>query len=258
MTLGELSGMDFEYASRSSLSLPGRQEELLERVEALGKPVVLLLFSTRPLDLSWASEHIPVIMDCYFGGTETGNAVADLLVGDAVPGGKLPVTWPRNVGQVPIYYAHTSSHKPYDSPDFTSRYWDLPTTPLYPFGYGLSYSNFTISNLHLSTKTSRVDGSLNATVTVANTGTRAADEVVQLYLHQRYGSASRPVRALKGFRRITLQPGKGQEVSFTIGPQERTYWSAAKGGWVVESSDFDVWIGDSSMATLHDSFSVLQ
>jgi beta-glucosidase len=258
MTLGELSGMDFEYASRSSLRLPGAQQELLEKIQSLGKPVVLLLFSTRPLDISWASEHIPAIMDCYFGGTETGNAVADLLVGDAVPGGKLPVTWPRNVGQVPIYYAHTNSHKPYDSADFTSRYWDLPTTPLYPFGYGLSYSTFSISGLHLSAKTSPLDGSITATVMVANTGTRAADEVVQLYLHQRYGSASRPVRELKGFRRITLQPGQKQEISFTIGSEERNYWSAAKNGWVLEPSDFDVWVGNDSSATLHDTFSVVQ
>ena len=256
MTLGELSNMDFEYASRSSLSLPGKQQELLEKIQALGKPVVLLLFSTRPLDISWASEYIPAIMDCYFGGTETGNAVADLLVGDAVPGGKLPVTWPRNAGQVPIYYAHTTSHKPYDSADFTSRYWDLPTTPLYPFGYGLSYSTFSISGLHLSAKTSPVDGSITATVTVTNTGTRAADEVVQLYLHQRFGSASRPVRELKGFRRVTLQPGQKQEISFSIGHDERNYWSAAKNGWVVEPSDFDVWVGNSSTASLHDSFSV--
>jgi beta-glucosidase len=258
MTLGELSGMDFEYASRSSLSLPGEQQELLEKIQALGKPVVLLLFSTRPLDLSWASEHIPAIMDCYFGGTETGNAVSDLLVGDAVPGGKLPVTWPRNVGQVPIYYAHTSSHKPYDSPDFTSRYWDIPTSPLYPFGYGLSYSTFSISDLHLSATSSPLEGSIIATVTVSNTGTRAADEVVQLYLHQKYGSASRPVRELKGFRRVTLQPGQRQEVSFTVGRDERNYWSAAKNGWIVEPSDFDVWVGNSSTATLHDSFSVVQ
>jgi beta-glucosidase len=258
MTLGELSGMDFEYSSRSSLSLPGKQEELLEKIQALGKPVVLLLFSTRPLDLSWASEHIPAIMDCYFGGTETGNAVADLLVGDAVPGGKLPVTWPRNVGQVPIYYAHTPSHKPYDSPDFTSRYWDVPTSPLYPFGYGLSYSTFSISDLRLSAKSSPLDGSIMATVTVANTGARTADEVVQLYLHQRFGSASRPVRELKGFRRITLRPGEKREISFTIGREERTYWSAAKNGWVVETSDFDVWIGNSSTATLHDGFSVVE
>ncbi|HYK50161.1 MAG TPA: glycoside hydrolase family 3 C-terminal domain-containing protein, partial [Terriglobales bacterium] len=258
MPLGELSSMDFEYASRSSLSLPGKQQELLEKIEALEKPVVLLLFSTRPLDISWASEHIPAIMDCYFGGTETGNAVADLLVGDGVPGGKLPVTWPRNVGQVPIYYAHTNSHKPYDSADFTSRYWDLPTSPLYPFGYGLSYSTFSISGLHLSAKSSPLDGSITATVTVANTGSRAADEVVQLYLHQRFGSASRPVRELKGFRRITLQPGQKQEIRFTIGREERNYWSAARNGWVVEPSDFDVWVGNSSTAALHDTFAVVQ
>lgn len=258
MALGELTIMDFEYSSRSSLSLPGKQQELLEKIQALGKPIVLLLFSTRPLDLSWASEHIPAIMDCYFGGTETGNAVADLLVGDAVPGGKLPVTWPRAVGQIPIYYAHTTSHKPYDSPEFTSRYWDAPTSPLYPFGYGLSYSTFSISDLRLSTKTAPLDGSITATVTVANTGARAADEVVQIYLHQRFGSASRPVRELKGFRRVTLQPGQKHEVSFTVGPAERTYWSAAKNGWVAESSDFDVWVGNSSTATLHDSFSVVQ
>lgn len=258
MTLGELSGMDFEYASRSSLSLPGKQQELLEKVQGLGKPVVLLLFSTRPLDLSWASEHIPAIMDCYFGGTETGDAVADLLVGDAVPGGKLPVTWPRNVGQVPIYYAHTISHKPYDSADFTSRYWDLQTSPLYPFGYGLSYSSFSIADLRLSARTSSLEGSIKATVTVANTGTKTADEVVQLYLHQRFGSSSRPVRELKGFLRVTLQPGQKQEVSFTVGREERNYWSAAKDGWVVEPSDFDVWVGNSSTATLHDSFSVVQ
>jgi beta-glucosidase len=258
MTLGELSGMDFEYASRSSLTLPGKQQELLEQIQALGKPVVLLLFSTRPLDLLWASEHVPAIMDCYFGGTETGNAVADLLVGDAVPGGKLPVTWPRNVGQVPIYYAHTASHKPYDSSDFTSRYWDLSTSPLYPFGYGLSYSTFTLSGLRLSAKDISLDAPITATVTLTNTGARAADEVVQLYLHQRFGSASRPVRELKGFRRVTLQPGQKQEINFTVDRAGRSYWSAAKNGWVVEPSDFDVWVGNSSAATLHDTFSVRQ
>jgi beta-glucosidase len=258
MTMGELSNMDFEYSSRSSLSLPGMQQELLEKVQSLGKPVVLLLFSTRPLDISWASTHIPAIMDCYFGGTEAGDAVADLLAGDAVPGGKLPVTWPRNVGQVPIYYAHTASHKLYDSPDFTSRYWDLPTSPLYPFGYGLSYSTFTVTDLHLDAATAPLKGTITATATVTNTGKVAADEVVQLYIHQRYGSASWPVRELKGFRRVTLAPGEKQQVSFPIGPDERTYWSAAKNGWVVEASDFDVWVGDSSTATLHDSFKVVE
>jgi hypothetical protein len=129
---------------------------------------------------------------------------------------------------------------------------------LYPFGYGLSYSTFSISDHHLSARSSPLSGSITATVTVANTGTRAADEVVQLYLHQRFGSASRPVRELKGFRRVTLQPGQKQEISFTVGGNERNYWSAAKNGWVVEPSDFDVWVGNSSLATLHDSFSVVQ
>ena len=256
MALGELTVMDFEYSSRSSMALPGAQQELLERVQALGKPVVLLLFTTRPLDISWASEHIPAIMDCYFGGTEAGNAVADLLVGDVIPGGKLPVTWPRNGGQIPIYYAHTASHKPYDGKDFTSRYWDLPTSPLYPFGYGLSYSTFAISDLKLSAKSVGVDGPVTATVTVTNTGKMAADEVVQLYLHQRYGTSSRPVRELKGFKRVTLAAGEKQDVSFTVGREERNYWSAATNGWVVEPSEFDVWVGDSSEATLHESFEV--
>lgn len=258
MTLGELALMDFEYASRSSLRLPGKQQELLEKIHSLGKPVVLLLFSTRPLDIAWASEHIPAIMDCYFGGTETGNAIADLLFGDVVPGGKLPLTWPRNAGQIPIYYAHTNSQKPYDSADFTSRYWDLPTSPLYPFGYGLSYSTFSISNLRLSAKSTALNGSITAAVTVTNTGKIAADEVVQLYLHQRFGSASRPIRELKGFRRVTLSPGQTQELTFTIGRDERNYYSGAKNNWVVEPSNFDVWVGNNSQATLHDSFSVVQ
>ena len=153
-------------------SLPGKQQELLEKIQALGKPVVLLLFSTRPLDLSWASEHVPAIMDCYFGGTETGNAVADLLVGDAVPGGKLPVTWPRNCWASSDLLCAHSFAQAVRLPEFTSRYWDSPTSPLYPFGYGLSYSTFIISDLHLSAKTAPLDGSITATATVTNTGSR--------------------------------------------------------------------------------------
>jgi beta-glucosidase len=258
MALGEHALMDFEYASRSSLRLPGEQQQLLEDVTRLGKPVVLLLFTTRPLELGWASEHVPAILDCYFGGTESGNAIADLLTGDAVPGGKLPVTWPRNVGQVPVFYAHNLSHKPYDLATTESRYWDLPTTPQYPFGYGLSYSTFTITDLRLSTKTIARQGSLNATVTVTNTGKVTADEVVQLYLHQRYGSASRPVRELKGFRRITLKPGESKDLNLPIRAAERTYWSGTKHGWTLDPSDFDVWVGNSSLATLHDTFTVMR
>ncbi|QEE27564.1 beta-glucosidase BglX [Terriglobus albidus] len=258
LALGESALMDFEYASRSSLALPGRQQELLEKIVATGKPVVLLLFSTRPLDVTWASQHVSAIMDCYFGGTETGNAVADLLFGDVSPAGKLPVTWPRNAGQIPIYYAHNLSHKPYGAPDFTSRYWDLPTEPLYPFGFGLSYASFEISNLRLSKKEIHTKDPVTAVVTVKNAGKVKADEVVQLYLHQKSGSASRPVRELKGFQRITLAPGESRDVSFVVGAAERTYWSSATHGWTLDASEFDVWAGDSSTASLHDTFSVVQ
>ena len=246
MTLGELSGMDFEYSSRSSLSLPGKQQELLEKVVAMGKPVVLLLFSTRPLDISWAAEHVPAIMDCYFGGTETGNAVADLLLGKAVPGGKLPISWPRNVGQVPIYYAHTTSHKPYDSTDFTSRYWDLPTTPLYPFGYGLSYSNFSITDLRLSARSNALNGSIEATVTVANIGKIGADEVVQLYATHLGSKVERPIRDLRGYQRITLKPGESRVVKFTINARSLAYWNESTHGWVVENEPVRLDVGASS------------
>ena len=256
LALGESASMDFEYASRSSLDLPGRQQELLERVVATGKPVVVLLMSTRPLNLNWASEHVPAILDLWFGGTEMGNAAADLLFGDTSPGGKLPYTWPRSVGQIPIYYAHNLSHLSQGSPRFSSRYWDGPATPLFPFGFGLSYSRFAFSNLRLSSASVPLDGSLNATVRITNTGDREADDVVQLYLHQRYGSASRPMRELKGFERVTLAAGQSKDIHFVISKESRTYWSSAAPGWTTDVSDFDVWAGDDSSATLHASFSV--
>ena len=177
MVLGETQDMSGEAASRTSLDLPGRQEELLEKVMATGKPVVLVLLNGRPLSIQWAAEHVPAILEAWYPGAEGGHAVADLLFGDANPGGKLPVTFPRTVGQVPIYYAHTLTHQPEGSPGFVSRYWDEPSSPLYPFGYGLSYTTFKISNLKVEKHIVSVD--------VQNTGTRAGDEVVQLYIHQK-------------------------------------------------------------------------
>jgi beta-glucosidase len=206
MALGELSGMDFEYASRSSLSLPGRQQELLEKIQALGKPVVLLMFSTRPLDLSWASEHIPAIMDCSSEAQKPATRLQIFSWATRCQGANCPSHGPR------IYYAHTASHKPYDSADFSSRYWDLPTSPLYSFGYGLSYSTFSISDFHLGER-----------LPPHHTATRAK-----------------------------------HEISFIVDREERNYWSGAKNGWVIEPSDFDVWVGNSSTTTLHDSFSVVQ
>ncbi len=255
LVLGETHDMSGEAASRQSLDLPGREQELMEKVVAAGKPVVLVLVNGRPLNITWASLHVPAILESWYPGTEGGNAVARLLFGDVVPGGKLPFSWPRNVGQIPINYAHNTTQAPGDQ---AKRYWDVESTPLYPFGFGLSYSQFTFSDLRLSKTKINPDESLDVTVVVQNTGSRTADEVAQLYLHQRYGSSSRPVRELKGFERTELKPAERKTLRFKIGKDERTYWSAASRSWVVDASTFDVWVGPDSSASLHASFDVTQ
>jgi beta-glucosidase len=257
MVLGEEANMAGEAASRGSLDLPGRQEELLKAVAALGKPVVLVLLNGRPLSIRWASENVPAILEAWEPGTEGGHAVADLLFGDVNPGGKLPVTFPRSGNHAPLYYARTLSHQPEDHPMYRSRYWDSPTTPLYPFGFGLSYTTFAIGSLNLSASQVKVGGSLTVTADVSNTGKVAGDEVVQLYVHQRYGSDSRPLRELKGFERVSLQPGETKTVTFQLGPDELGYWSTNKGKWIQDAAEFDLWIGSDSQATLHDEFEVV-
>jgi beta-glucosidase len=256
MVLGELADMSGEGASRSSLDLPGKQQQLLETVVATGKPVVLVLINGRPLNLAWAAEHVPAILEAWYPGTEGGNAVADILFGDANPGGKLPVTWPRCVGQVPIYYAHNLTHMPETSRGFVSRYWDGLSSPLYPFGFGLSYTKFAFSNLQLSQTQVKVGQKLDVSVDVENTGSRTGDEVVQLYIHQQAGSASRPVRELKGFQRITLAPGEKKTVHFSLGKEELSFWSPQAKKWVEEPENFDLWVGADSTATLHTTFKV--
>lgn len=257
MVLGEITDMAGEAASRASLKLPGQQEQLLEAVAALGKPVVLVLINGRPLDLRWAAQHIPAILEAWYPGTEGGNAVADALFGDINPGGKLPVSWPRSVGQEPLYYDHNLTHEPETSPRFTSRYWDEASSPLYPFGYGLSYTTFAFSNLRLSAPQVRVGQPLQVSVDVQNTGSRAGDEVVQLYIHQQAGSASRPVRELKGFQRVSLAPGEKKTVRFTLGREELSFWSPQARKWVEEAEQFDVWAGGDSTAALHGTFKVV-
>jgi len=249
LVLGERQTMSGESASRESLSLPGEEEQLLEAVAASGKPVVLVLLNGRPLDIRWASQHVPAILEAWYPGTQGGNAVANLLFGDAAPGGKLPLTWPRNSGQVPIYYAHNTTQEPGKQ---GQRYWDEESTPLYPFGYGLSYSTFAFSNLQVSRK----GGTVEVTADVENTGTSAGDEVAQLYIHQAYGSASRPVRELKGFQRIPLAAHEKKTVRFTLGREELSYWSGSKKAWVEEPAKFDVWVGGDSRASLHGDFSL--
>jgi len=256
--LGEMANMSSEAASRGTLDLPGIQEQMLETVAATGKPVVVVLLNGRPLDIRWAAAHVPAILEAWYPGTEGGNAITDVLFGDVNPGGKLPVSWPRAAGQEPIYYNHNLTHAPEDAPQFTSRYWDLNSKPLYPFGYGLSYSTFRFANLQLSKDRINVDGSTDVQVDVTNTGAVAGDAVAQIYIHQRAGSASRPVRQLKGFRRVTLKAGETQTLKFTLGKDELSFWSPQTRAWGVEPGGFDVWTGEDSTATLHTDLTVIE
>jgi beta-glucosidase len=214
---------------------------------------VVLVMNGRPLDLRWAAENVPAVLDIWYAGTQGGTAVANLLFGDVSPGGKLPFTWPRTVGQIPMIYAHTASHEPGNQ---ARRYWDEASTPLFPFGHGLSYAQFTYSDLSVDRPSIPLEGTLTVSVRVTNTSQREAAEVVQLYLHQRHGSASRPVRELRGFQRVPLSPQASQQVRFTLGPDSRRYWSAAARDWVLDSSTFDVWVGGDSTAQLTTTFDV--
>jgi beta-glucosidase len=253
MVLGEGQNMAGEQASESTLNLPGRQEELLEAVVATGTPVVLVLMNGRPLNLSWANSHVPAILDIWYPGTEGGTAAANLLFGKAVPGGKLPFTWPRNVGQVPIFYAHNMTQAPENQ---SKRYWNEESTPLYPFGYGLSYASFKFSGLKVSKNEVSKGEALGVSAQVENSSDVAGDEVVQLYIHQQYGSSSRPVRELKGFRRVSLKPHETQTVEFSLSKDDLTYWSSAMRSPVQDASDFEVWVGGDSDADLKGSFTV--
>jgi beta-glucosidase len=255
LVLGENDDMSGEYASRASLTLPGKQQQLLEAVAATGKPVTLVLISGRPLDITWASTHVAAILEAWFPGTQGGNAVADLLFGDANPGGKLPVTWPRNAGQEPLYYNRNLTQVHEDSPKFASYYWDEPQFPLYRFGYGLSYTAFAYSNLKTSSATMSSAG-IDVSVEVKNSGAVEGDEVVQLYTHQRSGSASRPSRELKGFERIALPPGESRTVTLHLTPADISFWSPATHQRATEASTYDLWVGGSSTATAHAEFNV--
>ncbi|MBU2664764.1 glycoside hydrolase family 3 C-terminal domain-containing protein [Actinoplanes bogorensis] len=253
VVVGEWQNMIGEAASRSSLDLPGRQLELVQAVVATGTPTVLLVMNGRPLDLRWAAEHVPAILDIWYPGTQGGNAVADLLFGAVSPGGKLPFSWPRTVGQIPIVYSHTISHEPENQ---ARRYWDEESTPLFPFGHGLSYASFSFSDITIDNPSPVRDGTVTVSVQVRNDSDREAAEVVQLYLHQRSGSASRPVRELKGFERVVLPGGESRRVEFRVGPDQRRYWNAAERDWVLDESVFDVWVGGSSTADLTATFEV--
>jgi beta-glucosidase len=251
LVLGEAQNMIGEAASRSSLDLPGRQQELLEAVIATGKPVVLLLMAARPLDLKGAQPDS--ILNIWYPGTQGGTAVANALVGDAVPGGKLPFNWVRSIGQVPLPYARMKTHKPNDR---DKRYWNEEGDALYPFGFGLSYSSFSYANLRVEKAVVGLGSDVTVSVDLTNAGAVAADEVAQLYIHQRHGSAARPIRLLKGFERVTLTPGQTRQVQFTLTADDLSYWSSVTRGWVQDVTIFDLWVGGDSSAALAASFEV--
>ncbi|MEO7124067.1 MAG: glycoside hydrolase family 3 N-terminal domain-containing protein [Lacisediminihabitans sp.] len=253
VVVGQRQNQIGEKASVSTLDLPGRQQEQLERIVATGTPVVLLVMSGRPLDLRWASENVPAILQVWYPGTRGGDAVASVLFGDTSPAGRLPFTWPRHVGQVPIVHSHYRTFQPEEQGE---RYWDEQSTPLYPFGHGLSYAAFEYSNLRLDRSAIAVGETVTVSVDVANTSDRDADEVAQLYIHQRYGTSSRPIRELKAFERVTIAAGATKTVTFELGPDQLRYWSAVTRGYLQDATTIDIWVGGSSVAELAEVLEV--
>ena len=249
--LGESSEMSGESSSRTNLDLPDVQRTLLEALLKTGKPVVLTLFTGRPLTLTWEQEHVPAILNVWFGGSEAAYAIGDVLFGDVNPSGKLTMTFPKNVGQIPLFYNHKNTGRPLPEgkwfEKFRSNYLDVDNDPLYPFGYGLSYTNFQYSNITLSAPTMGQDGSVTAMVTVTNTGKYDGAEVVQLYIRDLVGSITRPVKELKGFDKIFLKAGESNTVSFKITPELLRFYDYEL-NFVAEPGDFDIMIGGSSQS----------
>lgn len=246
--VGEAQEMSGEASSRSDIGIPDNQKDLLKALKKTGKPLVVVLMSGRPLTLTWENENVDAMLEAWFGGTESGNAVADVLFGNYNPSGKLTATFPRNVGQIPIYYNHKNTGRPYEGvllDKFKSRYLDVSNDPLFPFGYGLSYTTFGYSDVKLSKSTVTGNETLKATVTVSNTGKYAGEEVVQLYLSDPVASVTRAVKDLKGFQKISLKPGESKEVTFDITPEQlKFYNSDLKYDW--EAGEFHVHIGTNS------------
>ena len=254
--LGEAFGMTGEAASRSNIGLLENQMNLLKALKKTGKPIVLVLMNGRPLTLSWEDENMDAILETWFGGTMAGPAIADVLFGDANPSGKITMTFPRNVGQIPIYYNHKNTGRPFNADQkYTSKYLDISNTPLYPFGYGLSYTTFNYSDISLSNSTLQSGGKITASVNLTNTGTRSGKETVQLYIRDLVGSITRPVKELKGFQQITLQPGETKKVSFIISVDDLKFYNSDL-KYTYEPGNFKVFIGTNSEAVKEATFKV--
>jgi beta-glucosidase len=248
--LGEASEMSGESSSRTDIGIPDTQKELLAALVATGKPVVLVLFAGRPMTLNWENKNVPAILNVWFGGCEAGAAIADVLFGDANPSGKLTTTFPQNVGQIPLYYNHKNTGRPLAENEkwfnkFRSNYLDVSNEPLYPFGYGLSYTTFSYSDIQLSGKSFKAGGSITASVTVTNTGSKDGVEVVQLYIRDLVGSITRPVKELKDFQRIAIKAGESKKVSFTITENDLKFYNNEL-KFAAEPGDFKIFIGGNS------------
>ncbi len=256
VVVGETASMSGEASCRSNIDLPGHQLELVKAIQATGKPVVVLVASGRPLAIPWVAANVPAIVQIWHPGVEAGHAVADVLFGKINPSAKLPITIPRNVGQVPIYYAHKSTGRPPTDSFFTSKYSDVPWTPLYPFGFGLSYTTFEYADLALSQSKMKPGESITASATITNTGKVAGEEIVQLYIRDKVGSRTRPVRQLRGFKRVSLAPGESQTVEFKLTENDLAYWDN-KFGFEAEPGDFTVWIAPNSADGLSAEFELI-
>jgi len=258
--LGEAAEMTGESSSRTNIEIPQAQKDLLNALLKTGKPVVLVLFTGRPLALTWEQQNVPAILNVWFGGSEAGNAIADVIFGDVNPSGKLTATFPQNVGQVPIYYNHKNTGRPLPEGQwfqkFRSNYLDVSNEPLYPFGYGLSYTTFSYGDIALSKNQIKPTDKITASVNVTNTGTREGKEVVQLYIRDMVGSVTRPVKELKGFQKISLQPGESKTVSFTISVNDLKFYNSDL-KFVAEPGDFKLMIGGNSKDVKEASFKLL-
>ena len=254
LALGEPKEMSAEAASRANLTIPGNQDRIAEIVKQAGKPIALVLFNGRPLTIDWYQDHVDAILEVWYPGTEGGNAIAQVLAGEYNPSGKLTMTFPRAVGQIPIYYNHYNTGRPASSSSYSSKYIDITNGPLYPFGFGLSYSSFEYSDITLTKNALNSSDEITATVNVMNTGDYVGEEIVQLYIRDHVGEIVRPVKELKGFRKVSLNPSESKEISFKINSEMLRYWSPVSKDYVVESGTFSVMIGPNSSQLANQTF----
>lgn len=257
--VGESSEMSGESSSRTNLEMPDAQRDLLTALKKTGKPIVLVYFAGRSTVMTWEQENFPAILNVWFGGSEAADAICDIVFGDVSPSGKLTTTFPKNVGQIPLYYNHLNTGRPLEAgkwfSKFRSNYLDIDNDPLYPFGYGLSYTTFRYGDLRLSNNSMNEKGKITASVTVTNTGSHDADEIVQMYIRDMVGSVARPVKELKGFERIHLKKGESRTVSFDITAEQLKFYNSAL-DWVCEPGEFEVMVGGNSRDVQTKKFSL--